>query len=141
MWLSLVERLLWEQNVAGSNPVTPTIFRNRKNFEMYFEYGEKEINYLKAKDKKPAAVIDRIGKVRRAADTDLFSSVVHHIVGQQISTKAQQTIWNRLTNSTGKITPEAIGGMDAKELQSFGISFKKSLVYQRLRLKSAKRRV
>lgn len=93
MWLSLVERLLWEQNVAGSNPVTPTIFRNRKNFEMYFEYGEKEINYLKAEDKKPAAVIDRVGEVRRAADTDLFSSVVHHIVGQQISTKAQQTIW------------------------------------------------
>ena len=24
MWLSLVERLLWEQDVAGSNPVIPT---------------------------------------------------------------------------------------------------------------------
>lgn len=93
---------------------------------MYFEYGEKEINYLKAKDKKPAAVIDRVGIVRRTADTDLFSSVVHHIVGQQISTKAQQTIWNRLTNSTEKITLEAIDRMDAKELQSFGISFKKA---------------
>lgn len=93
---------------------------------MYFEYGEKEINHLKAKDKKPAAVIDRVGEVRRAADPDLFSSVVHHIVGQQISTKAQQTIWNRLTNSTGKVTPEAIDRMDAKELQSFGISFKKA---------------
>ena len=93
---------------------------------MYFEYGEKEINHLKAKDKKPAAVIDRVGEVRRAADTDLFSSVVHHIVGQQISTKAQQKIWNRLTNSTGKITLEAIDRMDAKELQSFGISFKKA---------------
>lgn len=93
---------------------------------MYFEYGEKEINHLKAKDKKPAAVIDRVGEVRRAADTDLFSSVVHHIVGQQISTKAQQKIWNRLTNSTGKITLEAIDRMGAKELQSFGISFKKA---------------
>lgn len=77
-------------------------FATGKNFEMYFEYGEKEINHLKAKDKKPAAVIDRVGEVRRAADTDLFSSVVHHIVGQQISTKAQQKIWNRLTNSTGE---------------------------------------
>ncbi len=25
-WLSLVERPLWERNVAGSNPVAPTIF-------------------------------------------------------------------------------------------------------------------
>ena len=26
VWLSLVERQLWELNVAGSNPVAPTIF-------------------------------------------------------------------------------------------------------------------
>ena len=28
-WLSLVERPLWERNVAGSNPVAPTILRSR----------------------------------------------------------------------------------------------------------------
>ena len=25
VWLSLVERLIWDQEVAGPNPVTPTI--------------------------------------------------------------------------------------------------------------------
>ena len=60
---------------------------------MYFRYGEKEIEYLKSRDKKLASAMDRIGHVYRETDVDLFSSVVHHIIGQQISTAAQKTIW------------------------------------------------
>ena len=63
---------------------------------MYFTYGETELSYLRQKDKRLGEVIDRVGPVRRAVDTDLFSAVVHHIVGQQISTKAQATIWQRM---------------------------------------------
>ena len=63
---------------------------------MYFEYGEKELIYLKQKDKRLAEVIDQVGMIERTIDDDLFSSVVHHIVGQQISTKAQATIWQRI---------------------------------------------
>ena len=63
---------------------------------MYFEYGETEIEYLKQKDKKLAEVIDTLGMIERTVDTDLFSSVVHHIIGQQISMKAQATIWQRM---------------------------------------------
>ena len=54
---------------------------------MYFIYGEAELAYLRRKDKRLAAVIDRIGPVERTADPDLFSAVVHHIIGQQISMK------------------------------------------------------
>ena len=61
-----------------------------------FEYGEKEISYLRSKDKRLAEVIDQIGVIQREVDADLFSSVVHHIIGQQISTKAQATIWKRM---------------------------------------------
>ena len=63
---------------------------------MYFEYGKKEIEYLKSKDKRLAEVIDKIGMIERKVDCDLFSSVVHHIIGQQISTKAQETVWQRM---------------------------------------------
>ncbi|WP_077610307.1 DNA-3-methyladenine glycosylase family protein [Clostridium sp. Marseille-P2415] len=56
---------------------------------MYFEYGSKETEYLKKKDKLLGAAIDRIGHIERAVDCSLFSSVVHHIIGQQISTSAQ----------------------------------------------------
>ena len=43
---------------------------------MYFTYGEKELDFLRQKDKRLAEVIDRIGPVRRTVDTDLFSAVV-----------------------------------------------------------------
>ena len=56
--------------------------------EQYFLYGEKEISYLKNKDKRLAEVIDKIGMVKRRVIPDLFVALVHSIVGQQISTKA-----------------------------------------------------
>lgn len=90
-----------------------------------FAYGSKEIEYLKAKDKKLGAVIDRIGHIDRPVDTDLFESVVHQIVGQQISTKAQQTIWHRMTAFLGDVTPAAIAAASADELQQLGLTFRK----------------
>jgi len=48
---------------------------------MYFAYGKTEVSYLRRKDKRLCAVIDQIGHIDRAVDTDLFSSVIHHIIG------------------------------------------------------------
>ena len=92
---------------------------------MYFEYGEKETDYLKAKDPKMAEVIERIGHIDRPADPDLFTSVVTSIIGQQISTKAQQTICRRMTERYGTVTPELIAGTTDEELQSLGLTFRK----------------
>lgn len=58
-------------------------------------------------------------------DSDRFSSVGHHIIGQQISTKAQQTIWQRMNDVLGEVSPETIGKAPAKERQSFGMTFRK----------------
>lgn len=93
---------------------------------MYFNYGETELNYLKSRDPKLGAAIDQIGYVYREVDTDLFSSVVHHIIGQQISTAAQRTIWKRIQNSLGAVNAAAISRITAQELQSYGISFRKA---------------
>lgn len=54
---------------------------------MYFYCDPAAIEHLK-KDPRMSAVIDQVGAVQREVESDLFSSVVHHIVGQQISTKA-----------------------------------------------------
>ena len=93
---------------------------------MYFLYGKTEVEYLKGKDKILGAVIDEIGHVDRETDTDLFSSVVHHIIGQQISTKAQATIWQRMKDSFGDVNAAAIAEADISELQSFGMTFRKA---------------
>lgn len=92
---------------------------------MYFKYGEKEISYLKNKDKKLAEVIEKVGLIERETDPKLFSALVHHIVGQQISTKAQATIWERMKKSLGAVTPETILNASVDEIRSFGISLRK----------------
>ena len=92
---------------------------------MYFEYGETEIAYLKSKDKKMAEVIEQIGFIKREVDPNLFSSVIHHIIGQQISMKAQATIWKRMSDSLGTVNAENILEADPAQLQSLGMSFRK----------------
>ena len=93
---------------------------------MYFEYGAEATEYLKRKDKKLAAVIDQIGHIQRPVDTDLFSSVVHHIIGQQISTKAQQSIWRKMNDELGAVNAETLFACGRERLQKFGITFKKA---------------
>ena len=93
---------------------------------MYFDYGEAEISYLRQKDKRLCEVIDRTGYINRVVDMDLFSSVVHHIVGQQISTKAQATIWKRMQDAIGEVNAETILAAGMPKLQSMGMSFRKA---------------
>ena len=91
----------------------------------YFEYGKKEIEYLTAKDPILGDAIKRIGLIRREIHTDLFLSLVSSIVAQQISTKALETVWQRMVDKFSPLIPEAIVNASDDELQSCGISFRK----------------
>ena len=93
---------------------------------MYFSYGEAELAYLRKKDKRLCEVIDKIGYIERRVDADLFSSVVHHIVGQQISSKAQATIWQRMLDALSEVNAQGILSVGMPKLQAFGISFRKA---------------
>lgn len=96
--------------------------------QRYFEYDEQAIAYLKARDARLAEAIDAIGPVRREVTPDLFAALVNCIVGQQISTKAQVTVWKRLIDAFGDVTPEALAACPDDELQRFGLSFRKGVV-------------
>ena len=93
---------------------------------MFFKYGEKELSYLRKKDKILCEVIDRIGHIDRTVDTGLFSSVVHHIIGQQITAKAQATVWQRMRDTLGEVSAETVLAAGIPELQSLGMTFRKA---------------
>ena len=92
----------------------------------HFQYGEKEIEHLKRVDKKLAVVIDQIGMIERATIPDLFTALVHSIIGQQIFTKAHQTVWERMLVKLDETTPAIFDALSLEELQQFGITFKKA---------------
>jgi len=91
-----------------------------------FEYGEMELNYLKAKDKVLALAIEKIGYLPQYINEDFFSVFVNCIIVQQISLKAADSIWNRtLKLFDNKITPEKVLKMDFDKIKSVGMSAKK----------------
>ncbi len=91
-----------------------------------FPYGEGEITHLKKRDKALARAIDHIGPIRREVDPDLFSSLASSIVGQQISGKAADTIWRRMLDDMGQVTPETILARPVETIQAYGMSFRKA---------------
>jgi len=92
----------------------------------FFVYGAAETAHLKARDKRLSEAIDAIGDIRRRVEPDLFTALVHSIVGQQISTKALETVWGRMAAAFGRVTPGAVLARPVDELQAFGISFRKA---------------
>ncbi len=99
---------------------------------MYFIYGEKEISALKKKDKKMAFAIDKLGKLERKVQTNLFVAVLYSIVGQQISMKAHKTIWERFVQKifekcgTCDVTPQNVCLLGEDDVQVCGTSFRKA---------------
>lgn len=91
-----------------------------------FEYGQKEIEYLKIKDKKLGAAIDRIGIIEREIIPDTFIALISSVVGQQISSKAADTVWKRLLELVGSITPESLEKTDIAKIQACGMSLRKA---------------
>lgn len=92
----------------------------------YFEYGAKEIEYLKSRDPILAAAIDEIGPIKRAVIPDIFIALVNFIVGQQISSKSKATVWQRIQDRFSPLSAETIGALSIEELQNCGMSMRKA---------------
>lgn len=91
-----------------------------------FIYGEEEIEYLRKVDTALGAIIDEVGLIERPVTPDLFTALVNSIVGQQISSKAMDTVWGRLEDRFPLITPETLDRAPIDEIQRCGMSMRKA---------------
>lgn len=117
VWKSV--KTMHQKNVEGGGILGTVATKN-------FEYGQTEIDFLTKKDPELGAAIERMGKVERVVIPDLFAALVHAIVGQLISAKAVHTIWNRMQQQLGDITPSNISVQSVDSIQKCGITMKKA---------------
>jgi len=91
-----------------------------------FKYGQTEIEYLSRRDRLLGQAIARIGMIEREVNPDLFSALIRNIVAQQIAKKAAATVWNRMCELLGRITPARIAAADIDAIQQCGMSMRKA---------------
>ena len=93
---------------------------------MNFPYSQKELDYLSERDPLLGGVIRSVGFIARAVEEDVFSAVVHHIIGQQISMRAQETVWRRLQELLGEVTPDTLAEADTEAVKGCGMTYRKA---------------
>src|SRR5579871_2309040 len=83
--------------------------------------------YLSRVDKKLAPIIAERGPCRIRPHNDYYGELVSNIVGQQLSTKAAYSIWQRvLVLFDGKMpTPEQLIKIEGQKLRDVGLSWNK----------------
>jgi len=96
---------------------------------MIIKLDSKEIKYLSTKDEKIKKVVDFIddfeiddGGRDYEGGERYFISLFRSIIGQQISMKAANSIWNKIVNHFKIINPEIIYKSSDETLRSLGLS-------------------
>ena len=88
-------------------------------------FWEKAKKVLISKDKKLGKIISNYPKDFLFSKSDPFYTLARSIVGQQISVKAAQAVWDKLENKVERIEPNYISKMHFMSLKSCGLSRQK----------------
>jgi DNA-3-methyladenine glycosylase II len=88
-----------------------------------------DIDYLLSTDsvfKKSGITVDDFPHAENdPRSDDMFSSLMRTIVGQQLSTKAANTIWQRVVDGVDDISPKRFSKVSDDVLRGFGLSRQK----------------
>lgn len=78
--------------------------------------------HLSNKDPILGKLISHIGDYELEINKNYFVRLISSIIGQQLSVKAADTIFTRVKNLCGEITPQNILSIDDDKLRSTGVS-------------------
>ena len=92
-------------------------------------YWDEACKHLGKGDRVMRKLIPRFGEVRLQCRGDAFTTLARSIVGQQISVKAAQSVWNRFVALIGDdslhLQPRSVLALDALRMRSAGLSMRK----------------
>jgi len=89
------------------------------------EYWDKAKRSLARRDPVMGGIMRRFPKVHITPRGDPFHTLARAIVGQQISVKAAQSVWNKVALLLGEVKPETVLEKKRPQLRACGLSDRK----------------
>ncbi|MEP7138357.1 MAG: DNA-3-methyladenine glycosylase 2 family protein, partial [Caldimonas sp.] len=93
------------------------------------DFWDDACRHLAKRDRVMRKLIPRLGDVRLESRGDAFTTLARSIVGQQISVKAAQAVWDRFVGLTAgpahRLAPQAVLALEAPQIRAAGLSARK----------------
>jgi DNA-3-methyladenine glycosylase II len=89
------------------------------------DYWQDACKHLSKKDRVMKRLIAQFPDVSLSSRGDAFTTLARSIVGQQISVKAAQTVWDRFALLPKKMAPDSILKLKVDDMRAAGLSARK----------------
>ncbi len=93
-------------------------------------YWDEACRHLSRRDRVMKRLIPRFGEARLTSRGDAFTTLARSVVGQQISVKAAQSVWDRFATLVGgqptRLLPALVCDLPASRLREAGLSARKA---------------
>ncbi len=103
--------------MAATKSIAPKIFTP--------DYWDEACKHLMKKDRVMKRLIPQHGDTCLQTRGDAFTTLARSIVGQQISVKAAQTVWDRFVKLPRKMTPANVLKLKVDDMRAAGLSVRK----------------
>jgi DNA-3-methyladenine glycosylase II len=93
------------------------------------EYWDDACKHLSKRDRVMKKLIPKFGEARLKSRGDAFTTLARSIVGQQISVKAAQSVWDKFATAVGgattKLQPAHVQALQVPHMREAGLSARK----------------